>query len=117
VTYHEMVAKELGKSSDAMRERVVQAREIQRERFGKKSKVCCNARMSSKLIKAHCEPDGAGEGMMQMAMTELNLSARAYDRILKVSRTIADLSGSEQVQAEHVVGAIQYWTLDRRMWS
>ncbi len=117
VTYHEMAGKELGESSDAMRERVVQAREIQRERFGKKSKVRCNARMSSKLIKAHCELDGAGDGMMQMAMTELNLSARAYDRILKVSRTIADLAGSEQVQADHVAEAIQYRTLDRRMWS
>ncbi|MHA3770519.1 YifB family Mg chelatase-like AAA ATPase [Verrucomicrobiota bacterium sgz303538] len=117
VSYQEMAGKELGESSEFMRERVVQAREIQRERFGKKSKVRCNARMSPKLIKTHCQLDEAGEGMMQMAMTELNLSARAYDRILKVSRTIADLAGSEQVQADHVAEAIQYRTLDRSMWS
>jgi len=73
--------------------------------------------MSPKQIKAHCQLDEAGEGMMQMAMTELSLSARAYDRILKVSRTIADLAGSEQVQADHVAEAIQYRTLDRSMWS
>ena len=117
VIYQEMAGKELGECSESMRERVVQAREIQRERFGKKIKVRCNSRMSSKQIKTYCELDEAGEGMMQMAMTELNLSARAYDRILKVSRTIADLAGSEQVQAEHVAEAIQYRTLDRSMWS
>ena len=73
--------------------------------------------MSPKQIKSHCELDQAGEGMMQMTMTELNLSARAYDRILKVSRTIADLAGSKSVQAEHVAEAIQYRTLDRSMWG
>ena len=111
-----MTGKALGESSEAMRERVMQAREIQRERFGRKSRVRCNGRMSPKQIKARCPLDEAGEGMMQMVMTELNLSARAYDRILKVSRTIADLAGTEHVQAE-VAEAIQYRTLDRSMWS
>ncbi|RYD80379.1 MAG: ATP-binding protein [Verrucomicrobiaceae bacterium] len=106
VTYHEMAGKELGESSDSTRERVTQSRELQRQRFGKKSKVCCNARMSSNQIKAHCELDAAGEGMMQMAMTELNLSARAYDRILKVSRTIADLAVNNKNPAEGPVGRL-----------
>jgi magnesium chelatase family protein len=117
VTYNEMSGKELGESSDSMRERVADARARQRERLGAKSKARCNARMSAKQIKTHCQLDEAGEGMMRMAMNELNLSARAYDRILKVSRTIADLAGAENIAADHVAEAIQYRTLDRNMWS
>jgi magnesium chelatase family protein len=117
VSYDEMSGKDLGENSGAMRERVAQAREIQRKRFGPRSKVRCNSRMGSRDIKTHCELDDASEGMMRMAMTELNLSARAYDRILKVSRTIADLAGAEQIAAEHMAEAIQYRTLDRNMWS
>jgi magnesium chelatase family protein len=71
-----------------------------------KCKVQCNARMAPKQIKSPCQLNEAGAGMMQKAMTELNLSARAYDRILKVSRTIADLTGSENVEAEHVADVI-----------
>ena len=77
VTYHEMAGKELGERSEAMREQVVQARKIQRERFGTKGKVRCNARMSPKQIKTYCQLDEAREGSMQMAMSKLNLSARA----------------------------------------
>ncbi len=76
-----------------------------------------NARMTSRQIKQHCALDEDGMGLVKMAMTELGLSARAYDRILKVSRTIADLAGSERVQSAHVMEAIQYRSLDRRLWS
>ena len=73
--------------------------------------------MSAKLIKTHCPLDEQSEGMMHMAMTELNFSARAYDRILKVARTIADLDGNERIQSQHVGEAIQYRTLDRNLWA
>jgi magnesium chelatase family protein len=99
-----------------VRERVQAARERQRERFSS-GKTSCNARMQAKTIKASCTLDTAGEGLMKMAMTELNFSARAFDRILKVARTIADLAGVEQIAAEHVGEAIQYRTLDRNLWS
>jgi magnesium chelatase family protein len=102
-----------GEPSTAIRERVAAAREIQRERFAKSGKTRCNSRMSAKLLKHHCALDEAAEGMMKMAMTELNFSARAYDRILKVARTIADLANSENILAEHIGEAIQYRTLDR----
>jgi magnesium chelatase family protein len=73
--------------------------------------------MSSKQIKTFCELGDEAEGMMRMAMTELNFSARAYDRILKVARTIADLDGQETISAQHVAEAIQYRTLDRNLWA
>jgi magnesium chelatase family protein len=73
--------------------------------------------MNSKALRAHCQLDEAGEGMLRMAMQELNLSARAYDRILKLGRTIADLAGVEQISAEHVGEAIQYRTMDRNLWG
>jgi len=106
-----------GEPSAAIRERITKVREIQRERFAKNPKVRCNARMTTQLLKRHCALDEAAEGMMKMAMTELNFSARAYDRILKVARTIADLADSENILADHVGEAIQYRTLDRNLWT
>ena len=120
-----------GEPSTAIRTRVIQARQIQRQRFamngsgnGHKTTVAtsrkttrCNARMSAQELKRYCQLDDAAEGMMKMAMTELNFSARAYDRILKVARTIADLADSENILADHVGEAIQYRTLDRNLWS
>ena len=106
-----------GEPSTAIRERITKAREIQRERFAKNPKIRCNARMTTQLLKRHCALDEAAEGMMKMAMTELNFSARAYDRILKVARTIADLANSENILADHVGEAIQYRTLDRNLWA
>jgi magnesium chelatase family protein len=117
VQYREISSREPGESSAAIRERVQQAREVQRARFGGNVDVRCNARMSSKQIKALCELGDEAEGMMRMAMTELNFSARAYDRILKIARTIADLDNSNEIGAQHVAEAIQYRTLDRNLWA
>jgi len=100
VAFRELAGKDQpGEPSAAIRERIAVVREVQRERFGASSKVRCNTRMTSKQIKAQCALGEAAEGMLQMAMTELNFSARAYDRILKVGRTIADLEGSATIEA------------------
>jgi magnesium chelatase family protein len=104
-------------TSADIRARVIRAREIQHERFAAKRKVRCNAQMSAKDIKAFVPLDAESEGLLRMALSELNLSARAYDRILKVSRTIADLAGTEKVDSTHLSEAIQYRTLDRQVWG
>jgi magnesium chelatase family protein len=117
VPYREMASNEPGETSQAIRDRVERARDVQRQRFGSKHKVRCNARMSARLIKTHCALDEQGDALLQMAMTQLNFSARAYDRILKVARTIADLAGETQIRGEHVSEAIQYRTLDRTLWA
>ena len=116
VAYAEISSKEPGEPSAAIRERVGRARKIQHARLTAKSKANCNARMSSKQIKTFCALDESGQEMLKMAMNELNFSARAYDRILKVARTIADLEGAENIQANHIGEAIQYRTLDRNLW-
>lgn len=104
-------------SSLDIRARVIKAREIQHARFSFKRKVRCNAQMSAKDIKAFVPLDADSESLLRMALSELHLSARAYDRILKVSRTIADLAGDEQVNSTHLSEAIQYRTLDRQVWG
>lgn len=111
VKYKEMAGEATGEPSEKIRARVEYARVIQRDRFGH-----ANARMSPKEIKEHCRLDEECSELLKMAMTELNLSARAYDRILKVSRTIADLDRSEKIQAQHLQEAIQYRSLDRQLW-
>jgi len=116
VEYKDIASKEPGRSSAEMRLDVDRARAVQQQRFGAKSKTACNARMSSKLIKQHCELDESSMELLRMAMADLNLSARAYDRILKVSRTIADMAGAENITIEHLSEAIQYRTLDRNLW-
>lgn len=116
VEFKDIASKEPGKSSAEMRQDVERARGIQQARFGKRSKTACNARMSSKLIKQHCEISEESSELLRMAMANLNLSARAYDRILKVSRTIADMAGAESIGADHLSEAIQYRTLDRNLW-
>ena len=93
------------------------AREIQEKRFGILSDTTCNARMRIREIHRFAQPDEAGRKLLKVAMEKLNLSARAYDRILKVSRTIADLDGCEHVESRHVAEAIQYRTLDRGNWG
>ena len=110
--YKELSADSVGETSAAIRQRVEQTRETQLARF-KNTKTYFNAGMSAKQIKAHCKLDEASKQIMSLAMDKLGLSARAHDRILKVSRTIADLAGSENIQSEHVAEAIQYRSLDR----
>jgi magnesium chelatase family protein len=104
-------------SSADIRARVLKARQVQNERFASKRKVRCNAQMSSKDLKTFVPLDHDSESLLRMALSELNLSARAYDRILKVSRTIADLAGAEKVDSTHLSEAIQYRTLDRQVWG
>lgn len=99
-----------------IRERVKQGRVVQRERF-KKSRVHCNAEMGAKDVQKHCEIKGDAQDLLKMAITELNFSARAYNRILKVARTIADMAASEDIKANHISEAIQYRSLDRQIWT
>ena len=113
-----------GEPSLAIRERVIKARQMQTERFshlprsgGHGGPVYCNAQMTERMIHQFAEPDAASLDMLRMAMEKLKLSARAYSRILKVARTIADLAGSEKVQAMHIAEAIGYRNLDRGDWA
>ena len=106
-----------GESSDVIRERVIAARKIQEERYKGEEGVYCNAQMSPKLIKKFAAIDTQSLAMLKMAMERFNLSARAYDRILKVARTIADLEASENIQSHHIAEAIGYRNLDRENWG
>ncbi len=106
-----------GESSASIRERVIKARKIQEKRFLNEKGIYCNAQMSSRLLHIYAQPDDKGLILLKNAMSRLNLSARAYDRILKVSRTIADLEGSENIQASHIAEAISYRNLDRENWA
>jgi len=113
VKYKELSSKETGESSKNIRERVEKARQIQLARFNESPHLFCNARMNSREIRRYCLVDEQGHELLKMAITKLGLSARAYDRILKVSRTIADLEGEEKIKPEYVSEAIQYRSLDR----
>ena len=104
-------------SSNEIRERVLKAREIQKVRFAKHTGIFCNAQMESKLLQKYAQPDDNGIKLLRQAMQKLNLSARAYNRILKVSRTIADIEGSENIAPAHIAEAISYRNLDRGNWS
>ena len=106
-----------GESSDVIRERVIKARHIQEERFRECKGVHCNAQMSERMIHQYAEPGEDGIEMLRMAMERLNLSARAYNRILKMARTIADLEASERVLPQHLAEAISYRNLDRSDWA
>ena len=116
VSFDDLRSDETGEPSAAIRERVFACRQVQQKRFGS-GKVRVNARMSSQQFRKFCTLDSEGEGMLRMAMDQLNFSARAHDRILKVARTIADLAGSDAISGEHVSEAIQYRTLDRKLWA
>jgi magnesium chelatase family protein len=117
VPFSELSKKEDSESSPEIRERVIRAREIQAERYKGMEGIYANAQMSSKLLKEICVISQAGQTLLKAAMDKLNLSARAYDRILKVSRTVADLAGSEDIKVEHLAEAIQYRSLDREGWA
>ncbi len=116
VQYRELASTHGGEKSENIRKRVQKAREIQQKRFKNKPHLFCNADMQSKDIRQFCQLDEKGQELLKTAITKLGLSARAYDRILKVSRTIADLAGSDKILPEFVSEAIQYRSLDRQLW-
>ena len=103
-------------SSASIRERVTRARFLQLKRFSDEIKVTCNARMTTRLLRKHCVLDSESMELLKHAVTNLNLSARAYDRILKVARTIADLAGARRIEVDHLAESVQYRALDRSLW-
>jgi magnesium chelatase family protein len=117
VPFEKMAETRAAESSSVIRERVIRARHIQEERYKDETDVHCNAQMNKRLLELYAQPDAQGLQLLKTAMTRLNLSARAYDRILKVARTIADLEGSEHIQAPHLAEAIGYRNLDREGWA
>jgi magnesium chelatase family protein len=117
VRYQELAARRGGEPSSAIRERVVTARAIQAERLRGRSGLFKNADMTSAEIRRHCTLDADCQELLKQAMTALGLSARAYDKILKVGRTIADLAGCDMIRPEHLSEAIQYRSLDRQFWN
>jgi len=116
VKYKDLSKEEKSEPSIKIRERVINAREIQLKRYKDIPTIFNNGDMGSKEVRQYCKLDSAGEELLKMAMTKLGLSARAYDRIQKVSRTISDLDQSEQIQPQHISEAIQYRSLDRELW-
>jgi magnesium chelatase family protein len=117
VKFREMAAVQTGETSAQIRERVIAARRLQHARFAGKPKITCNARMGPRELKQFCELDEATRDLLKLAMAEYTLSARAYDRILKVARTIADLAATEAIAADHISEAIQFRSLDRQLWG
>ncbi len=117
VPFEKMSELHPSESSESIRARVVKARAIQETRFASYEGIHCNAQMTSKLLREYAVPDAAGLSLLKIAMQRLNLSARAYDRILKVSRTIADLDGSSEIESRHIAEAINYRNLDRETWG
>ena len=117
VPFKELSDSKQSEKSEKIRERVIAARDIQENRYKDIKGVYCNAQMSTKLLREFCRIDEQGKTLFKNAMEKLGLSARAYDRILKVSRTIADLDNSNDIKSEHLAEAIQYRSLDRDNWG
>ncbi|WP_419700438.1 YifB family Mg chelatase-like AAA ATPase [Mucilaginibacter sp. NFX135] len=117
VNFSELSSDRAAEKSELIRERVIAAREIQIERFGNRQDLHANAQMSPQMVRDLCKIDVAGQTLLKKAMEKLGLSARAYDRILKVSRTIADLAGNEEIKLEHLAEAIHFRSLDREGWA
>jgi magnesium chelatase family protein len=116
VPLSEMMSERVEESSEAVRERVIKARRIQSERFSGLG-IHTNSMMNSKMLREYCPLDERSRMLLERAMTQLNLSARAHDRIIKVARTIADLAGEENIGVTHISEAITYRTLDRESWG
>ncbi|MEP2025595.1 MAG: YifB family Mg chelatase-like AAA ATPase [Reichenbachiella sp.] len=117
VSFDQLTEDRKTESSEVIRQRVIEARKIQQERFKEHPEIFNNAMMNSQMVKSICQINAAGKNLLKTAMEKLGLSARAYDRILKVARTIADLAGKEEIQIEHLAEAIQYRSLDREGWA
>jgi len=117
VAYKDLSSKSSGEPSAVVRKRVIQARKIQEERYADYPAIHANAQMTTQLIQKYCNLDESCRNILKNAMNRLGLSARAYDRILKVSRTIADLDASENIQPGHLAEAINYRSLDRDNWG
>lgn len=117
VKFDELSDKRPTEPSTDVRDRVMHTRLIQEKRFEENTGIYCNAQMTKQMINAHCEIDQAGQALLKRAMERLGLSARAYDRILKVARTIADIAESESIKPEHLAEAIQFRSLDRDNWA
>ncbi|MBP7948253.1 MAG: YifB family Mg chelatase-like AAA ATPase [Verrucomicrobiales bacterium] len=117
VEFRELSRQDGGETSATIRQRVEQARSIQQERFRRARGITCNAAMSAKLLRQHCEIDAESRGLLENAMHQLGLSARAHDRILKVARTLADLAGADKIRANDILEAVSYRTLDRNLLS
>jgi magnesium chelatase family protein len=116
VRYQDISSTRQGESSAVIRARVAATRGIQLERFKDSSHTTCNAAMSSRETQRHCTLDPEAQNMLKLAMTDMNFSARAYDRVIKVARTIADMDHQPGIGVHHVTEAIQYRSLDRLMW-
>ncbi len=117
LSYDDLSKAPTGEPSSVIRERVLKARQIQERRFQGQKGIHCNAQMTERMIHQYAEPDESSLALLRMAMERLKLSARAYNRILKVARTIADLEGSENVQSQHIAEAVGYRNLDRGDWA
>lgn len=117
VPFDELASMPAGEPSAAIRARVVKARAVQERRFAGEKHVHCNAQMNSRLMTQHCALGPEAMSVLRTAMTRYDMSARAYDRILKVARTIADLEGSAEIQPHHMSEAVSYRNLDRSSWG
>ena len=113
VDYQKLTDLKKGEPSAEIRKRIIVARKIQQTRYTKRKYIHCNADMQPKQVRKHCRPDDDAKQLLKTALAEMNFSARAYDRILKVARTIADLEDEETIGTTHIAEAIQYRTLDR----
>ena len=117
VKFREITSERAAESSASIRERVLAARARQHARFKDRPKISCNARMGPRELRQYCVLDEHALELLKFAMADMNLSARAYDRILKVARTIADLAASDNVSSEHISEAVQMRSLDRQLWT
>lgn len=117
VSFNELSGERKTDNSSSIRERVIRARELQAKRFEGKEGLYANAQMEAQMVQEICKITEVGKNLLSRAMQKLNLSARAYDRIIKVSRTIADLAASEDIKTEHLAEAIQFRSLDREDWG